>query len=113
VHRGCPARGEWSRGTPESRQEFASNVKVDRRQTNSHFTQNLCGFLAFLVVHSLPMASFDPDTAIDCLRRMEETVLGLKQVRGLLPNSPARELLDALIVEAEEHIAEVKRKAIQ
>jgi hypothetical protein len=38
---------------------------------------------------------------------------GLKQVRGLLPNSPAREMLDALIVDAEEHIAEVKRKVIQ
>ena len=59
------------------------------------------------------MASFDPDTVMDCLKRMEDTVLGLKQVRGLLPNSPAREMLDALIVEAEEHIAEVKRKVIQ
>jgi len=59
------------------------------------------------------MASFDPETAMDCLRRMEETVLGLKQVRSLLPNSPARQMLDALIVEAEEHIAEVKQKAIQ
>ena len=59
------------------------------------------------------MASFDPETAMDCLRRMEETVLGLKQIRVLLPNSPAREMLDALIVEAEEHIAEVKRKVIQ
>jgi hypothetical protein len=44
---------------------------------------------------------------------MEETVLSLKQVRSLLPNRPAREMLDALIVEAEEHIAEVKRKVIQ
>ncbi len=38
---------------------------------------------------------------------------GLKQVRGLLPNSPGREMFDALIVEAEEHIAEVKQKVIQ
>jgi hypothetical protein len=75
--------------------------------------QILYGFLSFWVVHSLPMASFDPDTAMDCLRRMEDTVLGLKQVRGLLPNSPAREMLDALIIEAEQHIAEVKRKVIQ
>jgi len=66
-----------------------------------------------LAIHSLSMASFDPETAMDCLRRMEETVLGLKQIRVLLPNSPAREMLDALIVEAEEHIAEVKRKVIQ
>lgn len=65
------------------------------------------------MVHFLPMARFDPNTATDCLRRMEETILGLKQVRGLLPNSPAREMLDALIVEAEQHIAEVKQKVIQ
>lgn len=59
------------------------------------------------------MGRFYPDTAMDCLERMEETVLGLKQVRSMLPNSPAREMLDALIVGAEEHILEVKRKVIQ
>lgn len=59
------------------------------------------------------MANVDLDIVLDCLKRMEETVLGLKQVRALLPSSPGRELLDALIVEAEQQIAEVKPKVIQ
>jgi len=50
---------------------------------------------------------------MDFLKRMEDTVLGLKQVRGLRTNSPTREMLDALIVEAEQHIAEVKQEVIQ
>lgn len=59
------------------------------------------------------MPNVNLDTVLYCLRRMAETVLGLKQVRGLLPDSSGREMLAALIVEAEQNIAEIKRKVIQ
>lgn len=55
----------------------------------------------------------DLDEIFMCLKQMESTVLGLRQLRGLIGKGPGREMLDALIVEAEEGIAEIKRKITQ
>lgn len=59
------------------------------------------------------MANVDLDTILDCLKRMEQTALGLRQIRRLLPKTLARDVLDDLIVDAEQFIAEIKRKVIQ
>jgi hypothetical protein len=44
---------------------------------------------------------------------MEATLLGLKQLRAYIAEAAGRERLDALIDEAESHLAELKRKLIQ
>jgi hypothetical protein len=44
---------------------------------------------------------------------MELTVLGLKQLRVFIGKGSGQEMLDALIVEAEQHIAEIKRRVLQ
>jgi hypothetical protein len=39
-----------------------------------------------------------------CLKQMEATVLGLKQLRSFIGKGSGQEMLDALIVEAEQTI---------
>ena len=56
----------------------------------------------------------DPlDMVLACLKQMEATVLGLKQLRSFIGKGSGQEMLNALIVEAEEHIAEIKRRILQ
>jgi hypothetical protein len=48
----------------------------------------------------------DPlDMVMACLKQMESTVLGLRQLRSFIGKGSGQEMLDALIVEAEEQIA--------
>jgi hypothetical protein len=47
-----------------------------------------------------------------CLKQMEATVLGLKQLRSFIGKGSGQEMLDALIVEAEQTIAEIKRRVL-
>ena len=53
------------------------------------------------------------EVLLDCLKRMESILLGMKQLRGYVTEGAGQEMLDALIEEAEKQIAEVKRKVIQ
>ena len=48
-----------------------------------------------------------------CLKQMEATVQGLKQLRTFIGKGAGQEMVDALIVEAETQIAEIKRRIIQ
>jgi len=47
-----------------------------------------------------------------CLKQMEATVLGLKQLRSFIGKGSGQEMLDALIVEAEQTTAEIKRRVL-
>jgi hypothetical protein len=53
------------------------------------------------------------ETVYECLKRMESTLLGMKQVRQYVGKGPGKEILDRLIEEAESQLAEIKRKVIQ
>lgn len=74
----------------------------------------MCAGLAFSAAHRYtfqPMC-LDLDIVLDCLKRMEKSVLGLKQIRHLLPRGSRRERFD-LIAEAQQNIEGIKRKVIQ
>ena len=49
---------------------------------------------------------------IESLKRMETTLLGMKQVRALLPPDPSRDSLDKVIAEAEANFEEIKRRVV-
>jgi len=53
------------------------------------------------------------ETIYQCLKRMEEILLGMKQIRNLVGNGEGKEMLEELIEVAEQQIADVKRKMIQ
>jgi methionine aminopeptidase len=53
------------------------------------------------------------ETLYDCLKRMEATLLGMKQVRQYVGHGVGKEMLDSLIEEAEVQIADIKQKIIQ
>lgn len=53
------------------------------------------------------------ETLYECLKRMEATLLGMKQMRHYVGHGPGKEMLESLIEEAESQIAEIKRKVIQ
>jgi hypothetical protein len=61
----------------------------------------------------MPSDSDRIELLLQCLRVMESTVLGLKQVRHMISKGASTEILDSLIEEAEKHLEEVKRKIIQ
>jgi hypothetical protein len=61
----------------------------------------------------MPSDSDRMDLLLQCLKVTESTVLGLKQVRRMLPKGASTEIFDSLIEEAEKHLEEVKRKIIQ
>jgi len=52
-------------------------------------------------------------TLLECLKKMEATLLGMKQMREYVGKGPGREMLDSLIEEADSQITEIKRKLIQ
>ena len=47
------------------------------------------------------------------LKQMEATLLGVQQLRQYVGDRPGKEMLDALIQEAESQFAEIKRMVIQ
>ena len=53
------------------------------------------------------------ETVLECLKRMESNLMGLKQMRDYVGKGLGKEMLDSLIEEAESQIAEIKRKVIQ
>lgn len=53
------------------------------------------------------------ELVFQCLKVMESTLLGLKQLRRLALRGQQTEKLDSLIEGAESQIAEVKRNVIQ
>jgi len=61
----------------------------------------------------MPSDSDRIELLLQCLKVMESTVLGLKQVRRLLPKGASTDILDSLIEEAEKHLEEVKQKIIR
>ena len=52
-------------------------------------------------------------TVLVCLKRMEATLLGMKQMREYIGKGMGREMLDSLIEEADSQTTEIKRKLIQ
>ena len=48
-----------------------------------------------------------------CLKQIEATVLDLKQLQSFIGKGSGQEMLDTLIVEAEQTIAEFKRRVLQ
>jgi ABC-type proline/glycine betaine transport system permease subunit len=53
------------------------------------------------------------ETVMECLKRMETVLIGMKQVRAYVGEGLGRQMLESLIEEAEKQIAEVKLKVIQ
>ena len=53
------------------------------------------------------------ETLYECLKRMEATLLGMKQMRHYVGHGVGKEMLESLIEEAEEQLADIKRKIIQ
>lgn len=53
------------------------------------------------------------EALMECLKRMEMNLLGMRQLRQYMPNGAGRKTLDSLIEEAEAKLAEIKRKVIQ
>ena len=53
------------------------------------------------------------ETVFDCLKRMEGTLMGMKEMRVYVGKGRVRKILDTLIEEAESQIAEINRKIIQ
>jgi hypothetical protein len=51
------------------------------------------------------------ETVLACLKRMEVSLLGMKKMRRYLDKGLKKEMLEALIEEAESQIAELKEKA--
>ena len=53
------------------------------------------------------------DTILTLLKQMEATLLGLKQLRLYIGKGIGQQMLEVLIEEGEEKVAEVKRKLMQ
>jgi len=57
---------------------------------------------------------FDSLAAVlECLTQMQSNLSGMKQMRDYVGRGVGREMLEALIEEAESQVAEIKRKLIQ
>ena len=57
---------------------------------------------------------FDAENLVlACLKEMEATALGMRQLRGIMEAGPARDMLDRVITEAELQIEETKRKVLE
>jgi GNAT superfamily N-acetyltransferase len=62
----------------------------------------------------MPDRPFDAlETLYECPKRMEETLLGMKQMRHYAGHGVGKEMLESLIEEAEEQLPEIKRRVIQ
>lgn len=62
----------------------------------------------------MPSDPFDAlETLLECLKRMEATLLGMKQMRHYVGDGLGKEMLESLIEEAEAQIADIKRRVIQ
>ena len=59
------------------------------------------------------MDSDSLDSILALMKQMEATLLGLKQLRGYVRGRVGEEMLEVLIEEAENSLAEVKRNLIQ
>jgi len=53
------------------------------------------------------------DTILALIKQLEATLLRLKQVRGLVGEGVAGDMLELLIEESETKLAEIRRKVIQ
>lgn len=53
------------------------------------------------------------ETVLECLKRMEAILLGMKQMREYVGRGLGKQMLDSLIEEADSQITEIKRKVIQ
>jgi GNAT superfamily N-acetyltransferase len=53
------------------------------------------------------------ETVLECLKRMEAILLGMKQMREHVGRGLGKQMLDSLIEEADSQITEIKRKVIQ
>ena len=61
----------------------------------------------------MPDRPFDAlETLHECLKRMEANLVGMKQMRHYVGHGVGKEMLESLIEEAEEQLAEIKRKII-
>lgn len=62
----------------------------------------------------MPSDPFDTlETLFECLKRMEATLLGMKQMRHYVGDGLGKEMLESLIDEAEAQLADIKRRVIQ
>lgn len=62
----------------------------------------------------MPDDPFDAlETVFECLTRMETTLDGMKAMRLYVGKGVTAKMLEALIVEAESQIAEIRRKVTQ
>lgn len=61
----------------------------------------------------MPVTDETLDTILTLLKQLETTLLGLKQLRGIIGNGTGHQMLEMLIEEAEARITEVKHKLIQ
>ena len=61
----------------------------------------------------MPVTDETLGTILTLLKQLETTLLGLKQLRGIIGNDTGHQMLEMLIEEAEAKITEVKHKLIQ
>lgn len=52
------------------------------------------------------------EVVLECLRRMETTLISLKEMRGFVGRGIGNEMLEVLIEETELQIAELKRRVV-
>jgi hypothetical protein len=71
----------------------------------------------FLLIHQhsghFLMDDNSLDTILALIKQLEATLLRLKQVRGLVGEGVAGDMLELLIEESETKLAEIRRKVIQ
>ena len=68
-----------------------------------------------LWVYSASMSEpFDAfKTVLACLKRMEPSLMGMKQMRGYVGKGLGKEMLNSLIEEAESQITKIKQGVVQ
>ena len=52
------------------------------------------------------------ETLLECLKRMEGTLMGMKQIQEYVGKGLGKEMLASLIEESESQIVDIKRKVI-
>jgi len=53
------------------------------------------------------------ETVLECVKRMEAILMGMKQMREYVGKGLGKEMLESLVKEADSQIAEIKRRMVQ
>jgi len=53
------------------------------------------------------------ETVLECVKRMEAILMGMKQMREYVGKGLGKEMLESLVKEADSQIAEIKRRMVR